>query len=676
LSYFRQYGFPGAVYAVNPRYSAIGDVRCFPDVGSIPDPVDLVVLLVPAAEVPSQIRQAAAAGIRAAVVCSSGFAEAGPSGAQLQADVVAAAREGGIALLGPNSVGLLDMARGLTASFTTALSHGVHPQPGPIALVSQSGALGVILFSLAQAEGIPIGKLVSTGNEAVLDFADCLAQVADAPDVTVVLGYVEGLRSGRRLVDVARKARLNGKVVGLLSAGHSEAGRRAALSHTGALTGRAIVQEAAFRQAGIVPIASPRAMLDLAIALSAGRFPRGPRVGIASTSGGVGVFLADTCAKGGLSVPTVSEATRAELSRVLPDFAAMANPVDYGPVYMDPDAIAACLRALASDPCIDLLIAFVALTPDTWMGGAIEERFAAVQTATDKPLIVAWLGGPADALRRLRERGVVAYDDPGRAAEAATQLWLAAASPLRQAHAPERDGDGPRRATTLAQLESWQAVGRTSIGEWDTKRLLASYGVPVTPEARVTTPQEAIDAARRFGTAVAIKAEAAGLLHKSDVGAVRLGVAPDDAATAYREVTAAAAQAGASGPIAAVVQPMSPAGLEVLAGLRFDEQFGPTITVGLGGVFSEVLADVATALAPVTVEEARAMLDRLRGAALFGPFRGSAPRDTAALAEMLAALSHLADDAQGQLLELDVNPVMVFDAGQGCLALDAVAVLT
>lgn len=673
LAFLQQYGYRGRIYPINPKYQAIRDLACYPDLKSLPGPVEMVVLLVPAKSVPRYLREAAAAGAKAAVVCSSGFAEAGEDGVRLQDDLVAAAAESGMAVLGPNSLGMLDLHHNLVASFSTGLQTATMPKAGPVAFVSQSGAIGAVVYALAQADGIGFGTFLSTGNEAVLDFGHYLDYFADDPNVALVLGYIEGIRRGRPFIAAARRAHEAGKTVAVLKVGQSEAGVKAARSHTGALVGAAKVYEAAFRRAGVLTVGDVRTLLDLAVAIPGRYRARGRRIGIVSMSGGAGVMMADKCSAAGLDMATFSPSTLAALAKVLPDFAGMSNPVDFGFVYGDPDAVEGCVNAVAQDPNVDLVLVFVGLSPN--MAGILEHRIAAAQDRSGKPIFAAWLGGPQVGINRLRELGVAAYDDPSRAVEVVAQV-ARAGIPLPGCGAPESGPGGARATATRAALRALLAAGTTTLTEREVKSLLAPYQIPVTAEVLATTAAEAEAAARRFGCPLAIKAEAPELLHKSDAGAVKLGVAPADAAAAFEAVVAAAAKVvGKTGVRGAVVQPMAPSGLEILAGLRFDPQFGPTITVGLGGVMSEALADVATELAPIDRAIAQGMIDRLRTVRLLGAFRGARPRDREALVSALVALGDFAMDAGDLLAELDLNPVIVLAEGQGCVVVDGAAVL-
>ena len=673
LAMLQKYGYRGSLYPINPRYASIGGVPCYPDLASLPSAVDLVVLLVPASSVAGYLRAAAQAGARAAIVCSSGFAEAGASGVELQRELVDTARNAEMAVLGPNCLGLIDLEHRLVASFSTALESEQAVRPGPIAFVSQSGAMGIAVFTVAQAEGIAVGKFISTGNEAVLDFTDFLQHLTGDDSVALILGYVEGVRDGRRFIDAARRARTAGKAVALLKVGRSAAGERAAQSHTGALAGSAQIYQAAFRRAGVLAVNDIRSLLDIAVGVPA-RWPaRGRRVGIVSMSGGAGVMMADACSDHGLEVTPLSAATQAALRNVLPAFVGMNNPVDYGPVYGSLEAIEKCVECVAADAGIDQVLVFIGLSPG--LAGSIEQRLAGVQERSAKPLIVAWLGGPRAGIARLRELGVAAYDEPARAVAAASyRVFFGESLPGPEFEVAPRPS--ARAASTQRVLRAHVDAGRARLSEREVKQIIAGYGIPVGAEVLATTSSEAAAAGARFGKPLAVKAESPDLLHKSDAGAVELEVAPERAAAAFDAVVDAAAKAvGRDQVRGALIQPMAERGIEMLAGLRYDAQFGPTVTVGMGGMASEVMADAVTELAPVDLQLATDMIGRLRGAPLLRAFRGACAHDADALAKVLVALSGFAVDAGALLAELDLNPVVVHVEGGGCTVVDGAAVL-
>jgi acetate---CoA ligase (ADP-forming) len=667
VAYLSQVGYSGAVYPINPRYEEIGGLRAYGSVEALPEPPDLVVVVIPASAVPEAIAAAGRRGARAAVVCSSGFREAGPDGEKLERSLRQAASEAGIALLGPNCLGYFDARNGIAATFSTALQLDVAAPAGRIAFVSQSGALGAGIFSAGRLEHAGLGMFVSTGNEACLGIADVVRHLARDPDLSTMLVYIEGIGDGRAFVDAAREARNSGKRIVVIKVGRTEAGVRASRSHTGAMVGTSEVWEAAFRRCGALVADDMQHLLDLGVALDCWPVAAGSRIGVVSMSGGAGALMADRAAEAGLKLPVLSERTRAHLAEALPPFAGTENPVDYGAVYGDLDAIERTVRTVAAAPEIDVVAVFVGLTPG--YVGRLEHRLAAVAADVDKPLLVAWLGAPPACLGELRGRGVPAYDDPSRMIDAAASL-VHASRPLPANLPMSRDDDSALRV----ELERLRGHGQANVQEGVIKALLRDAGLPVVEEWHAVTALEARRLATEMGTNVAVKVDADGLLHKSDVGGVMLEVCPGDVEVAFRQVVAAGADAGyeVSG---ALVSRMARPGRELIVGARWDAQFGPTVIVGAGGVTAEILSDVRVELAPVSAEQAREMLGSLRIAPLLEGYRGERPGDLDAAAALVARVSQLVTEAGEVLAELDLNPVVVYPEGEGCLILDAAAVL-
>lgn len=667
VAFLRDFGFAGEVYPVNPRRAEIAGYRAYPRIADVPGPVDLAIVLVDSAAVPAVIAEAGEAGVRSAVVCSSGFSELGDAGAELEADLARAAAKYQLPVLGPNSLGFIDLDASLTATFSTALQSGGRLRSGPIALVSQSGAMGAAIFGVAQTDGmVGVGGFVSTGNEAVLGFTEVLRHVGAEEKFSVLLGYIEGLGDGRRLVDDIRSMRAAGKDVVLLKVGRSEAGKAAARSHTGAMAGSDQAWQAAFARAGAIRAESPEGLLDTGQALACPRRPLGNRVGVVSMSGGAGVLITDRLAGHGLRVAALDDASRCRIAAALPGLPSVGNPLDFGPVYTDPQAVITAVRCMAETDDVDLVVVFLGLSPN--LAGVVEEPLAAIAGRCGKPMVLAWLGGPAAGRQRLQALGVPAYPDPARAADAAAAL-VRSARPL-----PANPARPPDRALQ-SRLRALAASGSPELTERGAKRLLADYGIPVSADRLAASRQEAERIAGTGPGPYAVKAEAPDLLHKSDIGAVLLNVPAAAAGDAYDTVTAAARRAGAS-VRGAVLAPMAPpGGVELLIGLRWDEQFGSLVLVGAGGVTSEVARDSAVDLAPIDHDRALAMVRSLRIAPLLGEFRGRPALAVDAAAGALVRLSQLGADAGAALRELDVNPLTVYDPSTGVIALDAAAVL-
>jgi acetate---CoA ligase (ADP-forming) len=667
LAYLSHVGYTGRVYPINPRYEEIGGLTAYPSLDALPEPPDLAVLLIPAAAVPDAITAAGRCGARSAIVCSSGFAEAGPDGRALEQRLQAVTAEAGLAMLGPNCLGYFDARHGIAATFSTALQVDSPGPAGGIAFVSQSGALGAGAFSVGRMEHAGLGVFVSTGNEATLGIADVLMHLGGDAGVTAVLCYIEGVRDGRAFVEAARTVHGQGKRVVAIKVGRTAAGERSSQSHTGALTGSSELWEVAFRRAGVIRATDMSQLLDAGVALDAWPRGAGRRIGIVSMSGGAGALMADRAAEAGLVLPVLAETTRARLADALPGFAGTANPVDYGGVYGDLDAIEQTLRIVAAADEIDVVAVFVGLTPGHV--GRLEPRLARVAAETGKPLLVAWLGAPGTCLAELRSRGVPAYDDPSRMIDAAAALAHASA-PLPANPSTVAGGGSAVRAAFDAMI----ADGRTHVPEGAMKALLRLEALPVVPEEHAVSAKEARRIAPALGPRLAVKVDADGLVHKSDIGGVRLDVAVDEVEDAFAAVVAAGRAAGHE-VRGALVSRMAEPGLELIVGARWDAQFGPTVLVGAGGTTAEILDDVRVELAPVSPERALEMLGELRIAPLLAGYRGRPAFDRRAAADVICGVSRLVAAAGGRLAELDLNPVVVYPEGDGCLILDAAALL-
>ena len=663
LGYLQDVGYAGRLFPVNPRYEEISGLPCYPDLESLPEPADLAIILIPSAGVVDSIGAAGRRGVRSAIVCSSGFAEAGPDGQLRERQLVEAAAGAGVVLLGPNCLGYFDARHAIAATFSTALQVDSAGSTGRIAFVSQSGALGAGIFAVGRLQQTGLGMFVSTGNEASIGITEVVRHLARDPDVTTLLCYVEGVRDGRAFVAAAREARQQGKRVVAVKVGRTDAGIRASQSHTGALAGTNEVWDAAVRRAGVIASDNMQNLLDVGIALDACSLNVGTRIGVVSMSGGAAALMADRAAESGLELPAFSTATRELLGELLPSFSGTANPVDYGAVYGDLAAIEGIVRIVGDADEIDIVTLFVGLTPA--YVGVLEARLVELAQKCTKPLVVAWLGAPQQALATLRAAGIPAYDDPSRAVDAAAALALAG-RPL-----PEDVQPG---ASIRAEVERLRVDDRLDVSERAMKGLLGSLGLPIAREAFATDAKEARMIADRFATRMVVKVDAEGLLHKSDIGGVTLNVAPDEIEAAFDAVVRAGRDAGYE-VRGALVAEMAKPGLELIVGARWDAQFGPTVLVGAGGVMSEVLDDACVELAPVSVAQAHEMLMGLRIAPLLRGYRGEAECNALAAAEVVAAVSRLIAEAEGSLAEVDLNPVVVYPKGEPCLVLDAAGVL-
>ena len=683
LKFLLDKGYGGRIYPVNPKYDTLAGLRCYPTIGAIPEPVDLAIVAVTAAAVLESLRQCAAKGAAAAVVFSSGFGEMGEAGRAMEEEIGALARASGVRVCGPNTLGFMNTFDRVMATFSQA-GEGDTP-PGPVGFVTQSGAFGTAIFALARQRGLSLGYFINSGNEADVDFGDLLAHVLEDARIRVVAGYIEGLRDGRKLLAAADRALVLGKPIVLTKVARSGAGARAAASHTGSLAGTDRVYSGVFRQAGIVRARNDEHLLDLAAAFTYCPLPAGGGVGLVTQSGGAGVLMADRCEELGLAVPELAETTREALRTVVPAFGAVRNPVDITAQFIaEPALLSKSLELVLADPGVDVAIFYLGLMERA--ATKIAADLERVAKGSPKPLVVAWAGAPEAGLRALREGGVCVLPSATRAVDAVHGLVQFA--DRRRRHERERaDGGGgqapalrgPVDITTVGRgLVPRRSDGRRVLPTEEAFRLLAAYGIVTPPSRLAHAGDEAARIAENFGTAVALKAESPAILHKTDAGAVRLDVrGADDVRAAFATIVDNVRRHDATAPLDGVlVQAMVTGGTEMVVGLHHDPQFGPVVMVGLGGIFIEVLEDVAFGAVPLTRGDAEEMLASLRGARILDGVRGRPRADRAALVDVLLAVSRLGAEAGGAIAELDLNPVVVLPEGRGAVALDALVVLS
>lgn len=663
VAYLLKAGFAGPILPVNPNRTVVQGLPAVPDIGSAAGPVDLAVVSLPAELVVDAVRDCARAQVGAAVVFSAGFAEVGPEGAARQVALTAVARETGIRVLGPNCLGVMNPAIGLAATFTASIDAGA-PYPGSIGFVSQSGAFGSHCFAAVRRRGLGFSAWVTTGNEADVEFSDCLAYLATDPATEVIAAYIEGCRDGQRLHRALALARDCGKPVVALKVGRSQAGARAAASHTASLVGSDDAYGAIFRRYGVHRADSIDELLDVTEAAARGGLPANRRIGLITVSGGVGILMADAAADVGLDVAPLPEPAQEELHEAWP-YAAVANPVDTtAQTINDPTLFSRFFETMLRDGDYGSVVAFlthVGLSHDGME--RIREPLAEVRRRyPDRVVILSVLATP-EVRSRLVDDGFLVVEDPSaavRIAAALAGLGETPPEPPRTAGAPTPDA-APRLAPG-------------AVTEVEARQLVREAGVRVCSERLVTSADDAVLAARELGEPVALKVVAPGLEHKSEIGGVLLGVAGEEAVRDGFARLAALLPAVADPRAGVLVSPMVSGGLETIVGVRVDPVLGPVVAVGMGGVLVEALGDVVVAPAPCSLAEAHDMVRQLRAGRLFGAFRGRPPADVSALAEAIEALSRLGADLAGEIDSLEVNPLLVLEEGLGVQVLDALVV--
>jgi acetyl coenzyme A synthetase (ADP forming)-like protein len=653
------YGFAGPVYPVNPAADVVQSVPAYPSVEDIPGPVDLAVLSVPAARVIEAAAACGRKGVRALVVISAGFAETDAAGRARQDELMAVCRAAGMRVIGPNCMGIVntDPAVRLDATFAPIV-----PPEGRVGFLSQSGALGLAIIDYARTLGLGISTFVSIGNKADLSGNDLLNYWEMDPRTDVILLYLESFGNPRKFSRIARRVGRTKPIVAVKS-GRSRAGARATSTHTGALIAASdVTVDALFRQTGVIRTDTLEELFDAASLLAHQPVPQGRRVGIITNSGGPAILCADACEAEGLEVPLLAEETQSRLRDFLPKEAAVSNPVDMI-ASATADNYREAIRIVAGDPNVDALV--VIFIPPL-VTSAEEAARAFVDAARElnrrKPMLTVFMSarGVPDALRTPIVH-VPSYAFPEAAAIALARVaryaeWLRRPLPARPTLS------GLRRDEAAAIV----AAARSRDGGWlepeEAQSLLACYGLPVVEQRVVGTADEAATAAEELGGSVALKAIAPGVVHRTDVGAVRLRLeGRDQVRSAAVEMTARLEASGTT-PTGYVVQRMAPAGIEMIAGVVHDRQFGPVVACGAGGVMVELLGDVAVRLTPLAREDAAEMVQSLKTYPLLAGFRGQRSHDAAALEDALVRLGTMAED-HPDIAELDCNPILVHERG-------------
>lgn len=663
--------YPGRFYPVNPGRATVAGLQAWPRIGELPEVVDLVLIAIPAAQVPAALRECAARGIRNAVIFSSGFSEEGGEGARLQQEIETICRETGMRVNGPNSEGFFDVRASVAATFSPAIDL---PRPAPEAsasgIVSQSGGLGFALYNRGRQRNMAFSSIVSVGNQVDLEVADYVDHLLDDPGTDNVLMYVESFKRPQRFLASARRAAELGKPLVIAKVGRSSAGRRAAASHTGALAGSVRVSDAVLAHHGVLRANDQDEMLDLATAFSLRKRMRGNRVAIVSTSGGTAVWLTDTCEEMGFEVPPIDAERRARLAQFIPSYGSTDNPVDI--TAQGVNGYAQSLRILGDADYIDAIIIASSFAHDTRLKKEGEE-IAALSRALDIPVFIYSYTLPSASSWEILDRlGLHCYTSITGCVRG--MQGLLAWSQFQQRRAGQASLPTPPAlpAPALALLRE----GAPSLCEYEAKALLASTGLPFPAERLARNADEAVAIARELGWPVALKIQSPQIPHKTEAGGVVLQLDSDAAVRhAFDAIcTAAHAYAPQADIHGVLVQSMVRPDLEMVAGIVQDADFGPMVMVGFGGVYVEVLDDTVLAPAPLSHADAQAMLRKLRGYPILTGARGRAPRDLDALCQVLVQLSQLAVSSQGLLAELDLNPIFLREQGAGLSIVDALGI--
>ncbi|TAN40987.1 MAG: CoA-binding protein [Nitrospirae bacterium] len=667
LNNLQRFGYKGRIIPVNPKTDEILGLKTYKNISEIDGTVDLAVVAIPAPLVPAAIRECVSKGIRCAVIITAGFKEAGSEGILLEEELKTISREGHIRILGPNCLGIINTVNDLNATFAA----GMLPK-GRLAFFSQSGALGIAILDWAIGNRIGFSKFISLGNKADLNETDFIEYFVNDADTDVILGYIEDVVDGKRFLEIARKASKVKPII-LVKSGGTQAGARAASSHTGALAGSENAFNAAFRQSGVMRAEGIEDLFETAKAFNSKKVPLGNNLLIITNAGGPGIIAADTAEKLGINLPQLSRETVSVIAALLPKNASLYNPVD---IIGDAPAerYAAVFDHALSDPNIDGFL--VILTPQATI--KVEDAARAVISSsqrTDKPFITAFMGEERvrSSIELLKTAAIPNFSYPEPAVRAFKKLynygaWRAKKEPV----IPRLDAD---RAVVAQMIHDALGRGQYQFAEDEARDILTAYGFRFPKKLLTATPNEAAAAAAKIGFPVVMKISSPDILHKTDIGGVKVGVASKaEAKEAFTALTINAKKFIPNAFINGVtVYEMVPKGKEVILGITYDRTFGHMIMFGLGGIYVEVLKDVSFRIVPLSEDDADEMIHEIRTFELLKGARGEKPVDLNAIIDAILRLSSLAVDFPG-IIELDINPLVA--AESGATALDARIILS
>lgn len=683
LELLSRFGYAGDVYPVNPKYTEVFGYRCYAQVEDLPAVPDLAVLAIGARDVTAMLRRCHAVGIRAAVVYAAGFAEEGEAGAQLQQELEQFCAQSGMQVAGPNCMGLANLnTRAFTAFAAIFKTASMQSGQGCVSVLTQSGNVCSALYGLVRAHDLPVSHFINTGNEATVDFARYLEYLAEDPQTEIVLGYVEQIRDGRRFIEACRRFQAQGKVLVVLKAGVTEKGAVAVQSHTSALAGDQQIYDAAFRDLNVIAADDFAQMANIAMLAGLAHRTAGERIGVVTMSGALGAILTDRFIQAGLQLPDLPDDVQAQLRQGVPSYGMVSNPVDVtGNIVNDPQFITQVLQALAVTPALDVVVINAP--------GYMLDRMAQplIDVVREYPrLFVAIDTGNANSRQRLREAGVAVFDDLGHAVRAlgpflTWQARRAQGTGFAEDASQDRAGLDPKphslqNEPRVAGDDVCITVPGLPCHEGDARRYLAGFGLPDRNVHIARSSQEAAALAERLGVPLAMKVVSADLAHKTEAGGVLLDiVGGQSAARAYDRILDNCRSYQPQASIAGVmVSPMQQGVAELLVGATRDPVFGPVLTVALGGIMTEIYRDTAHALLPITHSQALQLLRSLKAFALLDGFRGRPRADVDATAQAMVAVGQAFLAGQPILEQIEINPLLVREAGQGVAMLDALLI--
>ncbi len=667
----RKNEFPGKIFPINPNYGDIDGLKCYPAIADVGQPIDLAIVMIPAGVVLGALEQCAAAGVKNAVIISSGFAEEGGDSAAMQDAIVALAKNTGMRISGPNAEGFYSQVQRVAATFSPTVD--VKPGAPPlvatirrIGIVAQSGGIGFAIYHRAKALGIALSYVISAGNESDLGAGEFFEFMVQDASTDVILLFIEGIRDVDKFLVAARRAAEIGKPVIVTKVGRSGAGERAAASHTASMAGWSAAYDAVFAKYGFIVSNDLDEAVTIAAVLTTNPMPKGDRVAVLTVSGGAGIWGADTVAMQGLQVPELSGSIQTEIRKLLPSYGAAGNPIDVTAQGVHSGGLQRSIDLLDVSDEVDAILVVLSLSSDTRMPFK-QAELKPVLSAQNKPIVFYSYTLPSHFARtEFAASGAVVLSGLTHVGVAIRQMVQRAkfrlAPPAAVAASPPPDLSAHLTSATLS--------------EFDSKSLLRDAGIALPDEVLVSSRGELDAAIARAGFPLVMKIQSRDIPHKSEVGGVRVNIASKgEAFAAYQALLESVGRHRPDAAIQGVlVGPMAKKGVEIIVGTLLDATFGPMIMVGLGGITTELFKDVIYRPAPVSAAEAAAMLAELKAAPLLNGFRGATKTDIPALSQLIAQISMLAAQFHAQISEIEINPVLAHPQGQGATIVDALVV--
>jgi acetyl coenzyme A synthetase (ADP forming)-like protein len=658
-------GFEGKVYPINPKREEILGIKCYPSVKDLPEKVDLAIVVIPAKGVPSVITDCASAGVKGLIVITAGFREIGGEGIKLEQEIIELVKKYGIRIVGPNCLGVINTLNKMNATFASDL-----PPCGRVSFFSQSGALGVALIDWAIENDFGFGKFVSLGNKADLNETDFLEYFGEDPETDIILGYIEDVKDGKRFIEVAKKVSKIKPII-IIKAGTTEAGARAASSHTGALAGFDRAFSEAFKKAGIIRVNTIQELFETAEIFKLNKIPKGDRLLVITNAGGPGIIAADIADKFGIKLDPMSKESIEAIIDKLPPTASLYNPIDIiGDATSERYKIV--LEQAIKDKYVDGIC--VILTPQAITDVEnVATEIVRVSQNTGKPIFACFIGGKKvrSAIKILKSQKIPCYLDPSIAITSYRKLIdFSIIKSKKEPEIPKIEIPPENKERVRLILEVLENAGVSSVGEENATEILSLYGFNFPKKALAKTPEEAVEIAEKIGYPVVLKVFSPNILHKTDVGGVKLNLRnAEEVYNGFIDITINVRRFMPNAYIKGVmVYEMVTGGKEVILGVSYDTTFGHMLMFGLGGIYVEVLKDVSFKIAPLTKEEAYEMIEEIKGSKILEGVRGEPPYDKENIVDKILRLSQLVTDFP-IIKEIDINPYVV--RYQGGIALDA-----